>query len=40
VVGLVGKQATVKGSIVALKGQGQTVPISFKLKRPPRKRAW
>jgi len=31
VVNLVGKNATVKGSIVALKGQGQTVPISFKL---------
>jgi flagellar basal-body rod modification protein FlgD len=31
VVSLVGKTATVKGNIVALKGQGQTVPISFKL---------
>jgi len=31
VVGLVGKQATVKGSIVSLKGQGQSVPITFKL---------
>jgi flagellar basal-body rod modification protein FlgD len=31
VVNLVGKNATVKGSIVALKGSGQTVPISFKL---------
>jgi len=31
VVQLVGKQATVKGNIVALKGQGQAVPISFKL---------
>jgi flagellar basal-body rod modification protein FlgD len=31
VVGLVGKQATVKGSIVSLKGQGQTVPVTFKL---------
>ena len=30
VVQLVGKTATVKGSIVTLKGQGQTVPISFK----------
>jgi flagellar basal-body rod modification protein FlgD len=31
VVGLVGKQATVKGNIVTLKGQGSTVPISFTL---------
>jgi flagellar basal-body rod modification protein FlgD len=34
VVSLVGKQATVKGSIVSLKGQGQIVPISFKLDAP------
>jgi flagellar basal-body rod modification protein FlgD len=34
VVGLVGKQATVKGNIVSLKGQGQIVPISFKLDGP------
>jgi flagellar basal-body rod modification protein FlgD len=31
VVQLVGKQATVKGNIVALKGQGLAVPITFKL---------
>ena len=31
VVSLVGKQATVKGSIVSLKGQGQSVPVTFKL---------
>jgi flagellar basal-body rod modification protein FlgD len=31
VVSLVGKEATVKGNIVALKGQGQPVSISFKL---------
>jgi len=31
VVSLVGKQATVKGNIVALKGQGQPVPVTFKL---------
>jgi flagellar basal-body rod modification protein FlgD len=31
VVALVGKVATVKGNIVALKGQGQPVSISFKL---------
>lgn len=31
VVGMVGKQATVKGNIVSLKGQGDIVPISFKL---------
>ena len=30
VVQLVGKTATVKGSIVTLKGQGQAVPISFR----------
>jgi|SRR6185436_10831116 flagellar basal-body rod modification protein FlgD len=34
VVALVGKQATVKGNIVALKGQGQPVAISFKLNGP------
>ncbi len=32
VVGLVGKEATVKGSIVTLNGQGSIVPISFTLK--------
>jgi flagellar basal-body rod modification protein FlgD len=31
VVSLVGKQATVKGNIVSLKGQGQSVPITFQL---------
>jgi flagellar basal-body rod modification protein FlgD len=31
VVGLVGKQATVKGSIVTLNGQGTSVPITFNL---------
>ena len=31
VVSLVGKQATVKGNIVSLKGQGQSVPVTFKL---------
>jgi flagellar basal-body rod modification protein FlgD len=32
VVGLVGKQATVKGNIVTLNGQGSIVPISFTLE--------
>jgi flagellar basal-body rod modification protein FlgD len=31
VVSLVGKEATVKGNIVTLKGQGQTVPINYTL---------
>jgi flagellar basal-body rod modification protein FlgD len=31
IVGLVGKQATVKGNIVTLSGQGAIVPISFTL---------
>jgi flagellar basal-body rod modification protein FlgD len=31
IVGMVGKQATVKGSIVTLSGQGAMVPISFTL---------
>jgi flagellar basal-body rod modification protein FlgD len=31
IVGLVGKEATVKGDIVTLSGQGATVPISFTL---------
>lgn len=31
VVGLVGKQATVKGSIVSLAGQGIAVPVTFSL---------
>jgi flagellar basal-body rod modification protein FlgD len=31
IVGMVGKQATVKGSIVTLSGQGAIVPISFTL---------
>jgi flagellar basal-body rod modification protein FlgD len=32
IVGLVGKEATVKGDIVTLSGQGTIVPISFTLK--------
>ncbi|MEY4551322.1 MAG: hypothetical protein RL685_7517 [Pseudomonadota bacterium] len=32
IVAMVGKQATVKGNIVSLKGQGDIVPISFKLE--------
>jgi flagellar basal-body rod modification protein FlgD len=32
IVGLVGKEATVKGDIVTLSGQGAIVPISFTLK--------
>ncbi len=32
IVGMVGKQATVRGNIVSLKGQGDIVPISFKLE--------
>lgn len=31
IVAMVGKQATVRGNIVTLKGQGDIVPISFKL---------
>lgn len=31
IVGMVGKEATVRGNIVSLKGQGDIVPISFKL---------
>jgi len=34
IVGLVGKDATVKGSIVTLSGQGAIVPVSFTLEKP------
>jgi flagellar basal-body rod modification protein FlgD len=34
IVGMVGKQATVKGNIVTLSGQGAIVPVSFTLKDP------
>ena len=34
IVGLVGKEATVKGDIVTLSGQGSIVPVSFTLKDP------
>lgn len=34
IVGMVGKQATVKGNIVTLSGQGAIVPVSFTLADP------
>src|SRR5688572_31239972 len=34
IVGLVGKEATVKGDIVTLSGQGAIVPVSFTLENP------
>jgi flagellar basal-body rod modification protein FlgD len=34
IVGLVGKEATIKGDIVTLSGQGAIVPVSFTLENP------